>query len=160
MAKQGSPALVTPAAGALRVAILAARWHEEIMSGLLNGARAALADSGLPEPVVVRVPGTFELTVAARRAADLGYDALVCLGVVIRGDTPHFDYICASATQGLTEVSARTGVPIGFGVLTCDDVEQARLRAGLPDSKEDKGHEAALAAVTTALALRQLPPAS
>jgi len=106
----------------------------------------------------VRVPGTFELPVAAARlAADPQIDAIVALGVVIRGGTPHFDYVCQAATTGLTEASVRTGIPIGFGVLTCDNEQQALDRAGLPGSTEDKGHEAAMAAVATVLALRSWP---
>jgi 6,7-dimethyl-8-ribityllumazine synthase len=104
----------------------------------------------------VRVPGTFELPVAAAALAGQGYDAVVALGVVVRGDTPHFEYVCQGATVGLTEVSVRTGVPVGFGVLTCDDDEQAYARSGLPGSLEDKGYEAGQAAVATALALRSL----
>jgi 6,7-dimethyl-8-ribityllumazine synthase len=104
---------------------------------------------------LVRVPGAFELSVACSRLA-ASYDAVVALGVVIRGGTPHFDYICQAATMGLTEVSVRTGVPVGFGVLTCDDEQQALDRSGLQGSSEDKGHEAATAAVATAITLRAL----
>jgi 6,7-dimethyl-8-ribityllumazine synthase len=103
------------------------------------------------------VPGTFELPVAAARLAAAGVEAVVALGVVVRGGTPHFDYVCEAATVGLTEVSVRTGVPVGFGVLTCDTDEQAYERSGLAGSKEDKGYEAASAAVATALTLRNLP---
>ncbi|GAB2682981.1 6,7-dimethyl-8-ribityllumazine synthase [Thalassiella azotivora] len=152
MSKVGSPDLRTPRADGLRVAVVAAQWHTTVMDGLLDGARRALADAGV-EPTVVRVPGSFELPVAAARLAAT-HDAVVALGVVVRGGTPHFDYVCSAATTGLTEVSVRTGVPVGFGVLTCDDEEQALDRAGLPGSSEDKGHEAAQAAVLTALALR------
>jgi 6,7-dimethyl-8-ribityllumazine synthase len=122
------------------------------MDGLLAGALGALVDAGVQDPLVVRVPGAFELPVAAARLAGQ-VDAVVALGVVIRGGTPHFDYICQAATTGLTEVSVRTGVPVGFGVLTCDDEAQALDRAGLPASAEDKGHEAATAAVATAATL-------
>jgi 6,7-dimethyl-8-ribityllumazine synthase len=154
----GSPELRAEGGGGLRVAVAAAQWHEEIMAGLLDGALRALADAGVAAPAVVRVPGTFELPVAARRLADSGYDAVVALGVVIRGGTPHFDYVCLGATSGLTQVAVETGVPVGFGVLTCDTVDQARDRAGLPGSAEDKGREAALAAVATAVALGQAAP--
>ena len=101
------------------------------------------------------MPGTFELPVAAARCAAAGLDAVVALGVVVRGGTPHFDYVCSAATSGLTQVAVETGVPVGFGVLTCDDDAQALDRAGLPGSREDKGHQAATAAVATALALRE-----
>ncbi|MEW1980188.1 6,7-dimethyl-8-ribityllumazine synthase [Citricoccus sp. NPDC079358] len=150
------------AKGPLRVAVVAAQWHEQVMEGLLAGARRAAADvvaaaqpvagAGI-EVVEFRVPGTFELPVAAARLAPR-FDALVALGVVIRGGTPHFDYVCSGATQGLVDVSVRTGTPIGFGVLTCDTEEQALDRAGLEGSSEDKGYEAFQAAILTELALR------
>ncbi|MCT2996607.1 6,7-dimethyl-8-ribityllumazine synthase, partial [Propionibacterium freudenreichii] len=101
-------------------------------------------------------PGSFELPVAAMKAASAGADAVVALGVVIRGGTPHFDYVCQAATSGLTEVALQTRVPVGFGVLTCDDEAQALARAGLPGSTEDKGAQAAEAAIATVLALREL----
>jgi len=142
----------------IRVAILAATWHETVMDGLLAGAQRAMADFRVEAPVVVRVPGSFELPVAAKALADTGYEAVVALGVVIRGGTPHFDYVCSAATDGLTRVALDTGVPVGFGVLTCDDDEQALERSGLPGSKEDKGYEAAQAAVATALAINRLRP--
>ncbi len=170
MAGSGAPSLAVTAPD-LRVAIVAASWHEVVMGGLLDGARRALAAAGVTDVVEVRVPGAFELPVACATLADRGeradradgadgadgaddFDALVALGVVIRGGTPHFDYVCAGATQGITEVMVRTRTPIGFGVLTCDDEAQALARAGLPGSVEDKGYEAAMAAVATVLALR------
>jgi 6,7-dimethyl-8-ribityllumazine synthase len=152
---KGSPDLTTPRADGLRVAVVAASWHTVVMDGLLDGAHRALAEAGV-DPVVVRVPGSFELPVAAARLARAGFDALVALGVVIRGGTPHFDYVCSAATSGLTDVSVQTGVPVGFGVLTCDTDEQALDRAGLHGSSEDKGYEAAQAAVVTAMALRDV----
>lgn len=151
--------LATGDARDLKVAVIAASWHPQIMDGLIAGARRALTEAGLGEPVLLRVPGTFELPVAAKHAAARGYHALVCLGVVIRGATPHFEYVCTAATTGLTAVATDTGVPVGFGVFTCDDEPQALDRAGLLGSHEDKGHEAATAAIATALALRALPPA-
>lgn len=138
----------------LRVAVVASLWHTEVMDGLLDGARRALKDAKVAAVTELRVPGTFELTVAASRLARSGFDAIVALGVVIRGGTPHFDYVCEAATSGLTAISERTGIPVGFGVLTCDDDAQALDRAGLPGSKEDKGYEAASAALQTAVLLR------
>ncbi|MGL4177410.1 MAG: 6,7-dimethyl-8-ribityllumazine synthase [Dermatophilaceae bacterium] len=157
MSGSGAPTVTADGRG-LRVAVVAASWHEEVMGGLLAGALRALDDAGVEEPLVVRVPGTVELSVACARLAP-AVDALVALGVVVRGGTPHFDYVCQSATSGLTDVAVRTGVPVGFGVLTCDTDEQARDRAGLPGSREDKGHEAATAAVATAMTLRRTAPA-
>lgn len=135
----------------IRLAVIAASWHTTIMDGLLDGARRAAADAGI-EPNVLRVPGSFELPVAAARLAP-HYDAVVALGVVIRGGTPHFDYVCQAATSGLTDVSVRTGVPVGFGVLTCDTEEQGLDRAGLEGSSEDKGYEATAAALATVAVL-------
>src|SRR5262249_47710490 len=143
-------------AGDLRVAVIAARWHEKVMAGLLDGAGRALAEVGVAAPTIVRVPGSFELPVAARSLATHGYDALVALGVVIRGGTPHLAYVGSAATVGLREVAVTTGLPIGFGVLTCDTEAQALDRAGLPGSAEDKGYEAPMAAVETAGSLRTL----
>jgi len=137
----------------LRVAVIASEWHPAVMAGLIDGAHRALRDSQVADITEVRVPGTFELPVAAARLAQAGFDALVALGVVIRGATPHFDYVCQAAATGLTLVAQRTGVPIGFGVLTCDDDEQALDRAGLPGSSEDKGYQAAAAALATAVTL-------
>lgn len=156
MSGHGAPAVTADGHG-LRVAVVAASWHDEVMTGLLDGALRGLAEAGVEDPLVVRVPGTVELSVACARLAPT-HDALVALGVVVRGGTPHFEYVCQGATAGLTEVAVRTGVPVGFGVLTCDDDEQARDRAGLPGSREDKGHEAATAAVATAATLRRLAP--
>ncbi len=158
MSGKGAPTMHPDGRG-LRVVVVAALWHEEVMDALVAGALRGLAQSRVHLPEVIRVPGAFELPVAAARVAASGADAVVALGVVIRGGTPHFDYVCHAATSGLTEVSVRTGVPVGFGVLTCDDQQQARDRAGLAGSREDKGHEAALAAVATAVALRRLEPA-
>jgi len=156
MSGSGAPTIRTDGSG-LRVAVVAASWHTTVMDGLLAGARRALADAGVADVREVRVPGTFELPVAAARLARSGsVDAVVALGVVIRGGTPHFDYVCQAATAGLTDVAVGTGVPVGFGVLTCDDEVQALDRAGLPGSHEDKGAEAAEAAVATVVALRDL----
>lgn len=158
MSGHGSPELRVDGTG-LRIAVIASQWHHQVMDGLLDGTRRALTEAHVEDVIEVRVPGVFELSVAAAQLAQQGFDALVALGVVIRGGTPHFDYVCQGATTGLTLVSVRTGVPIGFGVLTCDDDQQALDRAGLPGSSEDKGYEAAQAAVATAVTLRGLHPA-
>jgi 6,7-dimethyl-8-ribityllumazine synthase len=152
--KQGAPTIQVDGRG-LRVVIVASSWHATVMDGLIDGARRGLAEAGVELVKLVRVPGAFELSVACSRLAP-SYDAVVALGVVIRGGTPHFDYICQATSMGLSDVSVRTGVPVGFGVLTCDDNQQALDRAGLEGSSEDKGHEAAIAAVATAITLRDL----
>jgi 6,7-dimethyl-8-ribityllumazine synthase len=140
----------------LRVAVVATRWHEQVTDGLVAGAQRALAAAHVEDTAVVRVPGAFELPIAAKALAHQRYDAVVALGVVIRGGTPHFDYVCRAVTDGLTRVALDAAVPVGFGVLTCDDEAQALDRCGLADSSEDKGQEAAMAAVETALLLRRL----
>lgn len=157
MSGAGAPTLSVTVEG-LRVAVIAASWHAQVMDGLIAGAERALAEAGVVDHALVRVPGTFELPVAAARIAP-HVDAVVALGVVIRGGTPHFDYVCTAATNGLTEVAVRTGIPVGFGVLTCDTDEQALDRAGLPGSSEDKGYEATQAALVTADTLGRLHPA-
>jgi len=143
-------------ASGLRVAVVAASWHTEVMDGLLAGAQRALADHQVTDALVVRVPGTFELPVVASALAVKGYDAVVALGVVIRGGTPHFDYVCSAATDGLTRVALDHTVAVGFGVLTCDTDEQALDRAGLEGSHEDKGQEATYAALATARTLAEV----
>jgi 6,7-dimethyl-8-ribityllumazine synthase len=140
----------------LRVAVVAASWHEKVMDGLLDGARRALADFRVEAPSVVRVPGSFELPVVTSALAEKGYEAIVALGVVIRGGTPHFEYVCSAATDGLSRVALDTGAAVGFGLLTCDTEEQALDRAGLEGSTEDKGYEATAAALTTAMCLRKI----
>ena len=120
MSGAGAPTIVVDGAG-LRVAIVASSWHQDVMDGLLGGAQRGLADAGVTDVTVVRVPGAFELPIAAMSAAGSGMDAIVALGVVIRGGTPHFEYICQAAAMGLTDVAIRSGIPVGFGVLTCYD---------------------------------------
>ncbi len=156
MSGPGAPAHTPTDCHDLRVAVVAASWHETVMAGLLDGAARACRDHLVEEPQVVRVPGTFELPVVAAALASQGYDAIVALGVVIRGGTPHFEYVCTAATDGLTRVAVDHQTAVGFGVLTCDTEEQALDRAGLSSSHEDKGYEATSAALTTAQTLRQL----
>jgi 6,7-dimethyl-8-ribityllumazine synthase len=155
MSGAGSPTDEPVDCSDLSVGVVAARWHAEVMNGLLDGARRALTAYSVNDVTEVRVPGTFELPVVAAELART-HDAVVALGVVVRGGTPHFDYVCSAATDGLTRVALDTGTPVGFGVLTCDDDEQALERAGLEGSKEDKGYEATAAALHTARTLREI----
>ena len=154
MSGSGVPKLDVAASG-FRVIIVAASWHTEVMNGLIAGAVRA-CESAQANYELIRVPGSFELPVVAKAAAQAGADAVIALGVIIRGGTPHFEYVCDAATSGLSEVALSTGVPVGFGLLTCDDEAQALDRAGLEGSSEDKGREATEAAIATALALRAL----
>ncbi|HEY5230739.1 MAG TPA: 6,7-dimethyl-8-ribityllumazine synthase [Galbitalea sp.] len=155
MSGEGAPAIEHTDGTGLRVTIVAGQWHDRIATGLLEGARRALTASNV-EITELRVPGSFELPVVSRAALEAGADAVVALGVIIRGGTPHFEYVSDAATSGLTQVSVATGKPIGFGLLTLDDEQQGLDRAGFPDSKEDKGAEAAEAAVATAVLLRSI----
>lgn len=154
MSGHGSPELDVDGTG-LRIVIVAGSWHDEITNGLIAGATRTLEASGASS-ALVRVPGSFELPVVCKAALDAGADAVVALGVIIRGGTPHFEYVSAAATDGLTRVALDTGKPVGFGVLTLDDEQQGLDRAGLPGSREDKGREAAEAAVATARALQAI----
>ncbi|MGA8851955.1 MAG: 6,7-dimethyl-8-ribityllumazine synthase [Aeromicrobium sp.] len=149
MSGAGAPRGLQVDASGAKVVIVASSWHTEVMDGLLAGAQAALADSGITDAEVVRAPGSFELPILCQAAARGGADAVIALGVIIRGGTPHFEYVSAAATDGLARVALDTGVPVGFGLLTCDTDEQALDRAGLPDSCEDKGREAVEAALAT-----------
>ncbi len=151
MSGAGSPKVDVDGTG-LRIAIVAASWHEPVMNGLIDGAARACAQANV-EAVLYRVPGSFELPVVAQACAE-SFDAVVCLGVIIRGGTPHFEFVAGAATDGLTRVALDTRTPVGFGLLTCDTEEQALDRAGLPDSREDKGAEATWAAIMTAVTLR------
>lgn len=154
MSGAGSPDLDVDGRG-LRVVIVAGSWHDEITDGLIAGATRTLESAGA-DFALVRVPGSFELPVVSKAALDSGADAVVALGVIIRGGTPHFEYVSSAATDGLTRVALDTGKPVGFGVLTLDDEQQGLDRAGLPGSKEDKGREAAEAAIATANLLRSV----
>ena len=160
MSGAGAPNLTVDASG-LRIAIIAGSWHDEIMSSLIEGAQATVAASGA-EHSLFRVAGAFELPLAAQAALTPaeqgggGFDAAVCLGVIIRGGTPHFDYVCNAVTDGLTRVQLDAGLPVGFGVLTTDDEQQALDRSGRPGSSESKGQEAAEAALHLAIATRTI----
>jgi len=156
MSGHGAPEATPIDCHDLRVAVVASSWHEPVMDGLLAGADQALRAYKVENPKIVRVPGAFELPVVAKALAAQGYDAVVALGVVIRGGTPHFDYVCNAATDGLTRVALDHTTAIGFGLLTCDTEQQALDRAGLAGSQEDKGWEATAAALVTAQSLKKI----
>lgn len=155
MSGAGAPKTIPLDGTGVNITIVAGLWHEVIAEGLLAGARRYLASTGATV-TEVRVSGSFELPVVSRAALDAGADAVVALGVIIRGGTPHFEYVASAATSGLTQVSVLTGKPVGFGVLTIENDQQGLDRAGLAGSKEDKGAEAAEAALSTALIIRSL----
>jgi 6,7-dimethyl-8-ribityllumazine synthase len=155
MSGKGRPLLATVDGSDLALAIAATRWHAEITDALVERAAAAAKACGVTDVLVVRVAGAIELPVVAQELAR-HHDAVVCLGAVIRGGTPHFEYVCDAVTAGLSRVALDSGTPVGNGVLTCNTVEEARDRSGLPDSSEDKGWEAVVAALDTAILLRDL----
>jgi 6,7-dimethyl-8-ribityllumazine synthase len=139
----------------LRLGLVATRWHAELVDNMLDRARAAAKESGVTEVVEARVSGSVELPVLAQALARR-CDAVVALGVVVRGDTAHFDYVCQAVTDGLTRVALDESTPVAHGVLTVDSVGQAKDRAGFPDSREDKGWTATLAALDAAVAQREV----
>lgn len=155
MSGEGEPALKLDGAADLEVAIVAGQWHRTISEALLDGATRKVAEAGVTAVTVVRVAGAIELPVVAQALART-HDAVIALGVVIRGGTPHFEYVCDAVTAGLTRVSLDESTPVTNGVLTTDDEQQALDRCGLPGSKEDKGAQAAAAAIDTALTLKHL----
>jgi 6,7-dimethyl-8-ribityllumazine synthase len=157
MSGEGRPVAVdgTLDAAGLRLAIAAASWHADLVDQLLERALATAEKAGVSAATVARVPGTMELPVVCQELAD-SHDAVVALGAVIRGGTPHFEYVCDAVTAGLTRVSLDSRTPVGNGVLTCNTREQAVDRAGGPGAAEDKGAEACEAALRTALVLREL----
>ncbi|SBT38459.1 6,7-dimethyl-8-ribityllumazine synthase [Micromonospora auratinigra] len=154
MAGFGEPGVTTVDAAGLTVGIVAARWHGDLTDHMVDRAVAATEACGA-RAVVARVAGSVELPVVAQAMARR-YDVVVALGVVVRGATAHFDYVCQSVTEGLTRVALDEGKPVAHGVLTVETIEQARDRAGLPGSAEDKGWAATVAALDAALAVRGL----
>ncbi len=149
MSGKGAPQFKVSGAG-LRIFIVASSWHDQVMDGLIAGAERELRSCGADDINLWRVPGAFELPLAAELAIENGADVVIALGVVIRGETPHFEYVCEAATMGLTQVQLKHKLPIGFGLLTVNSEQEALARAGLPSSKEDKGAEAVQAALMMA----------
>ena len=132
----------------LKGVVISASWHPEICQALTDGALRGFTESGISKVEVRKVAGSFELPLAAQLAFDSGFDVAVVVGLVLRGETPHFDYVCQGVTSGIMDVSLSRSKPIGFGVLMCDTIEQARARAGFADSFEDKGYDSAIAALS------------
>ena len=130
-----------------KVAIISSSWHLDICNDLIAGAKRALTEAQVGTVEVQFVPGSFEIPLAAQYAFEAGFDAVVALGLVLKGDTPHFDYVCQGVTQGVIDVSLKHSKPIGYGVLMCNDLDQAIDRCGRATSKEDKGYDSAVAAL-------------
>ena len=148
------PAPLADATG-FRFAVVVSRFNETITDSLRDAATAALKEAGAASVQVLTVPGAFEIPQAARAAADSGrFEAIVCLGCIIRGETPHFEYIASAVAHGITDAAADTGIPMAFGVLTTDTVDQATARSG--PGPDNKGREAAAAAIEMAALYRTL----
>ena len=130
-----------------KVAIISSSWHLDICNDLIDGAKRALAKAGVTQVEVMMVPGSFEIPLAAQFAFEKGFDAVVAVGLVLQGETPHFDYVCSGVTDGVMSVSIKYGKPIGFGVLMCNNLDQAIARCGRKESIEDKGFDTAVAAL-------------
>lgn len=142
-----APKIVLPQLPQARVAIVSSSWHLEICNDLVAGAKRALQSAGITDVRTTYVPGSFEIPLAAQFAFEEGYEAVIALGLVLEGQTPHFDYVCQGVTQGVLDVSLKFSRPIGFGVLMCNTLEQAIARCGRPESTEDKGFDSAVAAI-------------
>ncbi|KGA17079.1 hypothetical protein GM50_12670 [freshwater metagenome] len=142
-----APQIALPQLPHARVAIISSSWHLDICNDLIAGASRALKDAGITDTTVIYVPGSFEIPLASQIAFEQGYDAVVAVGLVLKGETPHFDYVCQGVTQGILDVSLKFSRPIGFGVLMCNTLEQAIARSGRPGSIEDKGFDSAVAAI-------------
>ena len=142
-----SPKIEITGLSGKKIGIVSSQWHPEICDALIAGATRAIKEAGITDISLRKVAGSFEIPLAAQRMLDQGFDAVVTLGLVLRGETPHFDYVCQGVTQGVMDVMLSRGKPVGFGVLMCDDLDQAIARSGIPGSKEDKGYDAAIAAL-------------
>jgi 6,7-dimethyl-8-ribityllumazine synthase len=142
-----TPNLSTPNLPNAKVAIISSSWHLDICNDLIAGAIRALDEAKVGKIEVIFVPGSFEIPLASQKAFEKGFDAVVALGLVLKGETPHFDYVCQGVTQGIIDVQLKFSKPIGYGVLMCNDLDQAIARSGRPESKEDKGYDSAMAAL-------------
>jgi len=142
-----APEIRVPQLPKAKIAIISSSWHPEICNDLVAGAMRALEAAHVKKIKTIYVPGSFEIPLAAQKMFEKGYDAVVAVGLVLKGETPHFDYVCQGVTQGVIDVSLKFSKPIGYGVLMCNDLDQAIARSGRPGSKEDKGFDSALAAL-------------
>jgi len=142
-----APEIAIPKFPKAKVAIISSSWHLDICNDLIAGAQRALAEADVKDIEVIYVPGSFEIPLAAQKVFEKGFDAVVAVGLVLKGETPHFDFVCQGVTQGVIDVQLKFSKPIGYGVLMCNDLDQAIARSGRPGSKEDKGYDSAFAAL-------------
>ena len=143
-----APEIAVPKFPKAKIAIISSSWHLDICNDLIAGARRALEAAEVKKIKVIYVPGSFEIPLAAQKMFEKGYDAVVAVGLVLEGETPHFDYVCQGVTQGVVDVQLKWSKPVGYGVLMCDNLEQAIARSGRAGSKEDKGYDSAIAALS------------
>jgi len=143
-----APEIAVPKFPKAKVAIISSSWHLDICNDLIAGATRALEAAEVKKIKVVYVPGSFEIPLAAQKMFEKGYDAVVAVGLILKGETPHFDYVCQGVTQGVVDAQLKWSKPIGYGVLMCNDLDQAIARSGRPGSKEDKGYDSAIAALS------------
>ena len=143
-----APEIEVPKFTKAKVAIISSSWHLDICNDLIAGAKRALEAAEVKKIKVLYVPGSFEIPLAAQKMFEKGYDAVIAVGLVLKGETPHFDYVCQGVTQGVIDVQLKWSKPIGYGVLMCNDLDQAIARSGRPGSKEDKGYDSAVAALS------------
>ena len=143
-----APEIAVPKFPKAKVAIISSSWHLDICNDLIAGARRALEAAEVKKIKAIYVPGSFEIPLAAQKMFEKGYDAVVAVGLILKGETPHFDYVCQGVTQGVMDVQLKWSKPVGYGVLMCDNLEQAIVRSGRAGSKEDKGYDSASAALS------------
>ena len=143
-----APEIAVPKFPKAKIAIISSSWHLDICNDLIAGAKRALEAAEVKKIKVIYVPGSFEIPLAAQKMFEKGHDAVVAVGLVLKGETPHFDYVCQGVTQGVVDVQLKWSKPVGYGVLMCDNLEQAIARSGRAGSKEDKGYDSAIAALS------------
>ena len=143
-----APEIAVPKAPKAKVAIISSSWHLDICNNLIAGATRALDAAEVAQIETIYVPGSFEIPLAAQKAFEKGFDAVVAVGLVLKGETPHFEYVCQGVTQGVIDVQLKFSKPIGYGVLMCENLDQAIARCGRSGSKEDKGFDSAIAALS------------
>lgn len=151
-----SPEITVLDGSKIKASIVSSSWHSDICDALVGGAKRALEGSGCKNIKVHKVAGSFEIPLASQKLFDAGSDIVIAVGLILRGDTPHFDYICQGVTSGIMQVSLARNKPIGFGVLMCDTLDQAYKRSGLSAGQENKGFEAAVAAINMAIEFKNL----
>ncbi|NDG24601.1 MAG: 6,7-dimethyl-8-ribityllumazine synthase [Actinobacteria bacterium] len=151
-----SPKIKVLDGSSLNASIVTSSWHSDVCEALITGAKRALTQAGCKKVLVHKVSGSFEIPLASQKLLDAGSDLVVAVGLILKGDTPHFDYVCQGVTSGIMQVSLTRNKPIGFGILMCESLNQAYERSGLSEGEENKGFEAAVAALNLAIEYKNL----